>query len=169
MFSVSATKSRRKSWFPNTQGQGGSGGEGILTSLEGLLIRRAKLGLCNASSLRAAGDGAMAAFGSTSARRREMTQRRLQRTAAAAVLAAALGLAAPAQAMGWTAPAAGPAWLETALHWVAQHWPGAAERHKSPNTKSDKGGGIDPNGGYLTPPPPVTTSGDKGGGIDPNG
>ncbi|HEY0556738.1 MAG TPA: hypothetical protein VGG20_20950 [Thermoanaerobaculia bacterium] len=97
-----------------------------------------------------------------------MTQRTLQRTVAAAVLAAALGLAAPVQALGRTAPIAGPAWLETALHWVAQLWPGAAERHKTPNTKSDYGSGIDPNGGHVTPPQPSTTS-DYGSGIDPNG
>ncbi len=99
-----------------------------------------------------------------------MIQRRLQRTAAAAVLAATLGLAAPAHAVGWQGPtAAGPVWLETALHWVAQLWPGAAVPPKAPNRKSDYGSGIDPNGRPITPPPPATTNGDKGGGIDPNG
>jgi hypothetical protein len=98
-----------------------------------------------------------------------MIQRRLQRTAAAAVLAATLGLAAPAHAVGGQGPtAAGPAWLETALHWVAQLWPGAADSPKAPNRKSDYGGGIDPNGGHPTPPQPSTTS-DYGSGIDPNG
>jgi hypothetical protein len=99
-----------------------------------------------------------------------MIQRSLQRAAAAAVLAATLGLAAPAQAAGWRAPiAAGPAWLETALHWVAQLWPGAADSPKAPNRKSDYGGGIDPNGSHLTPPTQPGTTSDYGGGIDPNG
>lgn len=102
-----------------------------------------------------------------------MTQRSIQRTAAA-ILVAVLALATPAHAAGRHARTAGPGWLETALQWMTQLWPGvpAGVGFKTsvpaPGARTDYGAGIDPDGAHVTPPPP-STNGDKGIGIDPNG
>ncbi len=97
-----------------------------------------------------------------------MTQRSLQRTAAAAALAMALALAAPAHAAARHGRTAAPGWMDTVLQWAAQLWPGAPAGGQTPGLKSDIGIGIDPNGA-LTPPQPPSANADKGGGIDPDG
>jgi len=118
-----------------------------------------------------------------------MTQRTLQRTAAAAALAMVLALAAPAHAASRHGQTAGPVWMGSVLQWWTQIWLGAPVGNglevlglkadygagidpngasATPNTKSDYGIGIDPNGGRTTTQPPATNA-DKGAGIDPNG
>jgi len=116
-----------------------------------------------------------------------MTQRTLQRTAAAAALAMVLALAAPAHAASRHGRTAGPGWVDIALQWWTQIWLGTPAGNglqapglktgygidpdgasATPNTKSDYGIGIDPNGGRTTTQPPATNA-DKGAGIDPNG
>jgi len=105
-----------------------------------------------------------------------MTQRTLQRTAAAAALAMVLALAAPAHAASRHGRTAGPGWVDIALQWWTQIWLGTPAGNglqsngacSTPNTKSDYGAGIDPNGGRTTTQPPATNA-DKGAGIDPNG
>jgi hypothetical protein len=104
-----------------------------------------------------------------------MTQRTLQRTAAAAALAMVLALAAPAHAASRHGRTADPGWMG-ALQWLTQIWlgipagngldPDAART--APNTKADIGIGIDPDGARTTTKPPAT-NGDKGIGIDPDG
>ena len=102
-----------------------------------------------------------------------MTQRTLQRTAAALVLTAGLTLAAPAQAAGRPG-SPGVGWLEAALQWVTTLWTGGAPlgfgtRSGPGNVKSDSGHGIDPSGGSSATQPQTKPNGDGGMGIDPNG
>jgi hypothetical protein len=96
-----------------------------------------------------------------------MTQRSLQRTAAAAVLAMVLALAAPAHAAGRHARTARPGWMGTVLQWVTQLWPAAPAGSglKTPGLKADSGPGMDPYGSSARPQP----LSDKGAGIDPDG
>lgn len=97
-----------------------------------------------------------------------MTQRTLQRTAAAAALAMVLALAAPAHAASRHGRTAGPGWMGNALQRLTQIWLGvpAGNELQAPGLKT--GYGIDPNGARTTTKPPAT-SGDIGIGIDPNG
>jgi hypothetical protein len=97
-----------------------------------------------------------------------MTQRTLQRTAAAAALAMVLALAAPAHAASRHGRTAGPGWMGNALQWLTQIWLGAPAGNglQAPGLKTSYG--IDPNGGRATTQPPAT-NGDKGIGIDPDG
>jgi hypothetical protein len=99
-----------------------------------------------------------------------MTQRTLQRTAAATALAMVLALATPAHAASQHGRTAGPGWMGNALQWWTQIWLGAPAGNglQAPGLKSDYGAGIDPNGGRTTTQPPATNA-DKGAGIDPNG
>jgi hypothetical protein len=98
---------------------------------------------------------------------------------AAATLALALALAAPAHAAGlngWD-PASGL--LLRAWHWLAGGWaaPAApAEPHgrAGRSTMAKEGMGIDPNGGHSLGTGTGSTTGstpaqDEGAGIDPNG
>jgi hypothetical protein len=97
-----------------------------------------------------------------------MTQRSLQRTAAAAVLAMVLALAAPAHAAGRHAQTAAPGWMGTVLRWVTQLWPAAPAGSglKTPGLKADQGIGIDPDGARARLQP---SSSNGGISVDPNG
>jgi hypothetical protein len=97
-----------------------------------------------------------------------MTQRSLQRTAAAAALAMVLALAAPAHASSRHGRTAGPGWMDIALQWWTQIWLGAPGGNglQAPGLKT--GYGIDPNGASSTTQPPAANA-DKGAGIDPDG
>jgi hypothetical protein len=97
-----------------------------------------------------------------------MTQRSLQRTAAAAALAMVLAFAGPAHAASRHGRTAGPGWMGNALQWWTQIWLGApsGDGLQAPGLKT--GYGIDPNGASSTPQPPATNA-DKGIGIDPDG
>lgn len=99
-----------------------------------------------------------------------MTQRSLQRTAAAAALAMVLAFAGPAHAAARQGGTAGPGWMGNALQWLAQIWLGAPAGNglQPPGLKSDSGAGIDPNGARSTTQPPAPNA-DKGIGIDPDG
>jgi len=86
-----------------------------------------------------------------------MTQRNIRRVAAAAALATALAVTAPAQAASRHTAKAGPSWIQTAVHWVASLLPASWMKGR---------GGIDPDGFTSTPASP---DGDRGSGIDPDG
>ena len=90
-----------------------------------------------------------------------MTQheiRRVRRVTAAAVLATALAVGAPAQAATRHTEKAGPSWFQAAVHWVESLLPGGWVK---------RGLGIDPDG--LTEVSPTTANPDRGLGIDPDG
>jgi uncharacterized membrane protein len=87
-----------------------------------------------------------------------MTQRNIRRVTAAAVLAAALAVTAPAQAATKHVAKAGPSWIQAAAHWVASLLPANWTKGRQ---------GIDPGGLTSTSTPPL--DGDRGSGIDPDG
>jgi hypothetical protein len=91
-----------------------------------------------------------------------MTQRNIRRVAAAAALATALAVTAPAQAASGRTAKAGPDWIKAAVHWVASLLPA----NWTTWTKGRQG--IDPDGLTSTPTPPQDTI-DKSFGIDPDG
>lgn len=97
-----------------------------------------------------------------------MTQRTLQRTAAAAALAMVLAFTAPAHAASRHGRTAGPGWMGNALQWLTQIWLGApvGDGLQVPGLKT--GYGIDPNGASSTPQPPAPNV-DQGHSIDPKG
>jgi hypothetical protein len=92
----------------------------------------------------------------------EMIQRNIRRVAAAAALATALAVAAPAQAAGGHIVRGGPDWFKAAVHWVANLLPPSWVNW----TKGRQG--IDPDGLTAAPTPPQDTP-DKSFGIDPDG
>jgi hypothetical protein len=96
-----------------------------------------------------------------------MTQRSIQRTAAA-VLIVVLALATPAYAAGRHVRTASPGWLDNALQWMAQLWIGAPAAVQQPGMRTKYGAGIDPDGATVPPQPPSVNS-DKGAGIAPKG
>ncbi|HSS48502.1 MAG TPA: hypothetical protein VLX28_06120 [Thermoanaerobaculia bacterium] len=92
-----------------------------------------------------------------------MTQRdirRVRKMAAAAALAMALAITAPAQGATGHAAKAGPSWIQAAVHWVVSLLP------ESWGTKLRQG--IDPDGLASTPAPQQDAI-DNGFGIDPDG
>ena len=99
-----------------------------------------------------------------------MSQRFVRRTLPAAVLAASLLLALPAQAAGpggWAAP---PDLFARALQWLAALWPG----EEAPDLRQKAGAGVDPNGSPVPPPPssdlaPCSEGCEEEGAVVPNG
>lgn len=82
-----------------------------------------------------------------------MGRKWMRRAALAAALTATLAFAAPAQAAGWADWAHKPDLLQKAWQWLAGLWP-APEREGNPSPDLFKeGGGIDPMGNPIPPPP----------------
>lgn len=88
-----------------------------------------------------------------------MAQRSIRRIAAAAAIATALAVTAPAQAASGHTATGGPGWLKAAVHWVASLLPVNWMKGRQ---------GIDPDGLTSVPPPPQDAI-DKSFGIDPDG
>jgi hypothetical protein len=87
-----------------------------------------------------------------------MMQRNIRKVAAAAALATALAVTAPAQAASGRIVKGGPDWFQAAVHWVANLLPASWAKMRE---------GIDPDGLASVPTPPQTP--DKSFGIDPDG
>ena len=95
-----------------------------------------------------------------------------RRISIAASLAGLLTLAAPVKAAGWNGWASDSDLLRSTWQWIASFWAPQADRGSSidPDVlKSDRGMGVDPNGGTTSSAVPCQTSCDRGAGTAPNG
>jgi len=95
-----------------------------------------------------------------------------RRITIAAALAVLLTLAAPAQAAGWNGWTSDGNLMQSAWQWVASFWAPQADLGSSIDPvglKSDRGTGIDPNGGTTSSAAPCQANCERGAGTDPNG
>jgi len=95
-----------------------------------------------------------------------------RRISTAAALAVLLTLAAPAQAAGWNGWASDGDLLRSAWQWIASFWAPQADPgggNTPVGLKSDRGMGVDPNGGTTSSAAPCQVNCERSAGTAPNG
>jgi hypothetical protein len=147
----------------NGEAIGRQDGEQTKNPVKNLVAACHTQGHCNGQIV--AGRRAAAPFwcpaGLAGEKEEEMIQRNIRRVAAAAALATALSVVAPAQAASGHIVRGGPDWFKAAVHWVVANL--------LPPSWAKYIGGIDPDGLTSTSTPTPPLGGDRGQGIDPDG